>query len=506
MPNGDYVFVEPNVSCTDTCDKHPSLTSAWEGRVINASKEGYYVRKYVCEDSEANTVVERRTWIFNNNSGPMIALNGKNPLKIEARRGQPYKDAGARCTDADDYYVMLAENKAGSLDSRVQASGVGAVNVSKPGTYLISYSCNDTEGRNASVETRKVVVQDTTCVNLTLLVPKVEVVEAGFRYVAPARPVAADDALEGDLSGRVTTDGDTVNVARAFISRTSCLEIKNDCDSQPSTFGTCPSGYYYITVFPKHATNGTRLRVYCDMETDDGGYTMYAVKDGKRTYSHNDSNTCEDMGMQMVVPRTEAHFRFMLDPDGEFGPTYFAHVPGVYGTAPKNLTGSPMRSGDGGDVDATWHAVDGGSWWLRDSPYWLAPGYKPGYKPYCWLLMETRGSQVDGQFTIDDLKFTDRGNADGIGCPVSVTNYICSTNDHCEGDQTCPGVAGRPDGVQLIDTPGIFHEDAETGVYVIKYHVRDSADNQECNATQRTVIVKDTMKPQILLKLNDKVA
>merc|ERR1712000_243643 len=48
-------------------------------------------------------------------------------------------------------------------------------------------------------------------------------------------------------------------------------------------------------------------------------------------------------------------------------------------------------------------------------------------------------------------------------------------------------------------------ERAETGKYVIFYHVQDSSRNVECHSPSRTVIVKDTLPPVITLHLRQKL-
>ena len=59
-----------------------------------------------------------------------------------------------------------------------------------------------------------------------------------------------------------------------------------------------------------------------------------------------------------------------------------------------------------------WKAVDGGSWWLRDTKYGEPIG---DYHANCWLGMSCH--------TCNDYAFND------MSCGYSTTKYLCSTND-----------------------------------------------------------------------------
>jgi hypothetical protein len=182
------------------------------------------------------------------------------------------------------------------------------------------------------------------------------------------------------------------------------------------------------------------------------------------------------------------HFERMLE---VFDYKYFHFVPGIYGTSAHDLHDYAMKSGvPGSQVDSIWHAVDDGTWWVRDDPYDQPSG---DYTPGCWLTM-------DG-WTPGDYKFNDAQTSDG-GCYQSVDHYLCSTND-----KGGVGVGGRPDDLELEDIPGVFSANlaAEVGVYEITYHVKDNAQLSECEAPKRTVIVKDTLPPEIRLKLGGEV-
>ena len=73
----------------------------------------------------------------------------------------------------------------------------------------------------------------------------------------------------------VTTEGNTVNNAAAFATAGSCLQVMRRIEAAGRA---ASSGFYLITV--KHTGLGSaarfqHLRVWCDMESDGGGYTVY---------------------------------------------------------------------------------------------------------------------------------------------------------------------------------------------------------------------------------------
>ena len=66
-------------------------------------------------------------------------------------------------------------------------------------------------------------------------------------------------------------------------------------------------------------------------------------------------------GQQMVVPRTQAHLRFMI---AKYGAAYFYTAPGISRPAHSsnnNYNNQQMRYGYSEKV-RDWKAVDGGSW------------------------------------------------------------------------------------------------------------------------------------------------
>jgi len=172
----------------------------------------------------------------------------------------------------------------------------------------------------------------------------------------------------------------------------SCLEYKNN--------GATASWNYKIQPWSSVIT------AYCDMTTDGGWYTFYAVNSWIRTYRSTDNNTCKTLWMDIMVPRTKNHLKAALD---KYGRDYFSVVPWI--SKPSNgwnYTNVAMNSNSAPDRKA----VDWWRWWLRDSRYSEPNG---DYDANCWLSMYN--------WDINNIKFND------WHCSYSTTKYICSTND-----------------------------------------------------------------------------
>ncbi len=251
---------------------------------------------------------------------------------------------------------------------------------STTGTYVSGKSCNDWTsasssvlGQNTEVDARQMLRQEQTVCSRTLAVLCVSV----------------KGALEDPTYGTASNPA------------ASCLDLLTQRPSLAKQ-----DGDYYVKT-----AKSASLKVYCDMTTEGGGYTFYPVASGKTTYRFTDNDSCKDLGLTMVMPRSKAHWSAML---AKYGTSYFTTIPGVYKVGNGgNYTGCVMRHpGSYGSGCSGWRVGDGGRWWLRDSKYSEPNG---DYTSTCWLSMY--------KWDVNDIRYND-GN-----CSYWTKKYVCSTND-----------------------------------------------------------------------------
>lgn len=127
--------------------------------------------------------------ILTDTTPPVIALNGVNPVAVEA--GQVFMDAYATVTDNVDVV-----NNA--------LIGTGVVNSTVPGVYTISYNAVDTAGNIALQKQRTVNVVDTTLPIISLNGINPVIISVGQTYA--------------DANGTVTDNVDATNTTLAGIS------------------------------------------------------------------------------------------------------------------------------------------------------------------------------------------------------------------------------------------------------------------------------------------------
>jgi hypothetical protein len=184
----------------------------------------------------------------------------------------------------------------------------------------------------------------------------------------------------------------------------------------------CENGLQTITI-KKKGRNGISymFSLHCDYPGDSVAETigissiqcdkLPGVKTCSLTSRATDENTCQKFGMNIVIPRSEMHWKILLD---RYDKTYFSVVPGIYKETDGNSVEVPMNSdamtatGENG-----YRALDGGKWWLRDDMFSQPDN---NYAQFAWLGI---------------LNITDTSNIQfrSFEYQPTTNKYICSFNN-----------------------------------------------------------------------------
>jgi hypothetical protein len=277
-----------SVTCTDTCAPAEITPVRTWNRNFNEKVLGDYIRTYTCTDTATNADSVTRKFTIVDEESPVIQIMGSDDETYDASNTVEYTDKGATCEDYVD----------GVLSHAVEVSGQ-VVNMRIPGEYTISYDCADLSGNEAKQMHRKVTIKDTSRPVITLKGQNVVYVEAGFEYNDAGAD--AHDDLDGDISSKVWTDGDTVTTSSAFYSLRSCREIADKMN------GAAASGEYYITTYVTEKQAFQRTLVHCDMHSENTsgeavGYTYFTCNGCNRVVPYADAanDGCAAYGLEMA--------------------------------------------------------------------------------------------------------------------------------------------------------------------------------------------------------------
>ncbi len=136
-------FAAPSATAFDGCDNHPVPVTTSGG--VNTGTPGIYEITFSASDASGNDAEQRVRVTVVDTTGPVISLNGSNPMTVECHTS--FTDPGATAADA--------------CEGPATVSASGSVNPNVPGSYSITYTASDSGGRTTTV-VRTVNVVDTT--------------------------------------------------------------------------------------------------------------------------------------------------------------------------------------------------------------------------------------------------------------------------------------------------------------------------------------------------------
>lgn len=483
---GHVEFVDPGASVSDTCDLDITARvgkmvigtafAEWDrdpfAQADGAPKLGDYVITYKACDASNNCAEAKRTVTLIDRQAPKIDLIGPQQITIEARTkdcdyvGEKLDPArcvyeeptlgkytGAECHD----YVH------GDISSGVVITGEDPdYSTPRAEPYTVVYNCMDASGMKAKTVTRNVTVVDTRCPTIEL--KKNEQcpdtftcdLEAGFEYKEAG--ATASDTLDGDISDKVTIDGE-VNQDIHWYGLRSCQEIKEEAAKQAQLQGTeipLNDGEYFIsapsvTTAPQSTLKvSERVKVWCDMANDRDMVTNKLKFPNRKAQTYYVCKGCDH-----VVPYTADHSTGARE--GSCGA-----VTSTRGTARLQM-----------------------AWWGTSDEEVFAKG----------KAMKKFGS-ASGFFPAPAVPSND---------------YLCSpprSPTYGRGQQK----VGHDEVVGKLHGSSV----AEAGSYILSYHVEDAHGNTEtvnnlgdpcprgdAGSPKRTILVRDTLPPVISLHMLD---
>jgi len=249
-------------SCRDSCDSYANLNTAvhWDGSAFPAAcvaqqagvsdgnaatyaelKDcflipGTYTVKYTCTDKSLNEAPEQKRTIFiEDHKIPIITVLGSQEMSLEATNEGNYVDDGATCSDQVD----------GMISQNVEVSGA-VVNLTREGTYVITYSCADSAGYEALRHTRTVHVTDCNCPSCYMTGDNVITREASFPYV--------------DETGWCTDDLDSTNPSVVHSQQATVDQAVN----------VEKTGVYYVTYFAVDTAGNWNYQAQTDCSGREG--------------------------------------------------------------------------------------------------------------------------------------------------------------------------------------------------------------------------------------------
>merc|ERR1719267_204480 len=162
---------------------------------------------------------------------PIIQILGSDEMTLEASHQGNYVDDGATCSDQVD----------GVISQNVEVSG-DVVNLSKVGTYTITYNCKDSANNAAPPATRTVVVAQTSCPKCTVHGQAEVEHEASFPYTDAG--ASCSDVIDGAVTTHCSSDNPawTANLGCSDLVDVSITVVYNIVYTAQNTVGLWNNG------------------------------------------------------------------------------------------------------------------------------------------------------------------------------------------------------------------------------------------------------------------------
>jgi hypothetical protein len=444
-----------------------NAVDCWGGNQFNERKVGKYIRTYHIKDTAGNSAKATRTFHVVDMTAPVIEIFGTATETFEASRDVEYTDQGAKCEDYVD----------GDISHNVEVSGE-IVNMKVPGTYHIQYDCQDNNGNMASPLSRRIIIKDDGKPFLQLNGDPKVFVEAGFPYKDEG--ATATDTLDGDITSRVQSVGNSVSTSQLFYYAGSCqqiAEIAARTENENPVAVTATRKHTLRTVTPGQSGHSNLQR--------DG----IVVKSGEYYISRTVNGHRSAVVVTCDFSESPAVTYFKLDAQ-RYMQDYHTYGPGDLNSLPSECTGASSSTCD----EVHRHtattlntANDGAKYTAR----------YPQCNDYGFSNFAYSSEPADGTH--------ERRFADSVFGPQFV--FYVPTGEQTDRrlcTLTTAQESALPDVNDHFAVPVDPQLRAETGSYKITYMVTDLNGNA-ADEVHRDVLVRDTLAPVLTLKYRDQV-
>jgi hypothetical protein len=180
------------ISADDLVDGPLANSVTNDANKVTTNIIGLYTVTYTVTDLSGNTATVYRYIKVIDTLKPVITLLGTNPATVQVLTS--YTDDGVKVSDNYDNGTTL----------NALLVVTSTVDITKIGTYLVTYNLSDASGNKAATVTRTVKVVDTIKPVVTLNGAQSDSVEVFDRYVDPGVTVSDNYNIQQDLTITVT--------------------------------------------------------------------------------------------------------------------------------------------------------------------------------------------------------------------------------------------------------------------------------------------------------------
>jgi choice-of-anchor A domain-containing protein len=466
-------YVDPGATASDLCagDVSGAVVATQTG---NSNLPGTMTVNYSVTDPAGNTTVaaQQRVVSITDNLPPVLTLVGSASQSQECATA--YTDPGATAMDACF----------GDVSSRITRAGT--VNTTALGSYSLTYSVTDPAGQSATPVSRAVNVQDTLSPVISILGPSNVALECGSSYTDPG--ATASDACAGALPAVPISVPDP-NTPGSYSLRYRAT----DPSGNTATSTTARTVVVADTLAPSMTVNGPLNMAHeCGATYVDPGATAADVCAGDLTGAVVATRTGSPN-----VPGTMTLNYSVTDPSGNTTVAAQQRVVSVDDNLPPALTlvgsaaqahecASPYTDPGAAAMDMCFGDLT--SRITRTGT--VDPGVLGSY-PLTYNVSDPAGHSVTRTRTVN-VRDTMPPVVTPVGpinmtleCGSPYTDPGATANDECAGD--LPAVpTGAPD-------PGT------PGNYSFWYQATDPSGNTGTSPVPRTVMVRDTLPPDIVV-------